>query len=206
MSDAVPAALSDDYPVELEAPDISPYRDGNTGVPYFTTFDSGRAGPETLITALVHGNELCGAIALDDLFRRGIRPLCGRLTLGFCNVAAYAEFRADYPALSRFIDEDLIDTRRGFRRFLGDEGFTGFAFLGEVGADIGVERAFPVIRRKPSGDHLGPRRVGGRTGAQCLDREPQPHDVEGVVIGSSGDNGFCGLTECQTQHLANGTN
>lgn len=107
MSDAVPAALSDDYPVELEAPDISPYRDGNTGVPYFTTFESGRAGPDVLITALVHGNELCGAIALDELFRRGIRPLRGRLTLGFCNVAAYAEFRADYPALSRFIDEDF---------------------------------------------------------------------------------------------------
>lgn len=107
MSDAVPAASTDHYPVELQPPDISPYEAGNTGVPYFTTFGSGRAGPNVLITALVHGNELCGAIALDHLFRNEIRPECGTLTLGFCNVAAYAEFRADYPALSRFIDEDL---------------------------------------------------------------------------------------------------
>lgn len=107
MSDAVPAALSDHYPVELEPPDISAYEAGNTGIPYFTTFASGRAGPDVLITALVHGNELCGAIALDHLFRNGIRPKCGTLTLGFCNVVAYAEFRADYPALSRFIDEDF---------------------------------------------------------------------------------------------------
>ncbi|WP_193179856.1 M14 family metallopeptidase [Nisaea sediminum] len=107
MSDAAPAALSDHYPVELEPPDISAYEKGNTGVPFFTTFASGRPGPDVLITALVHGNELCGAIALDDLFRNEIRPRCGTLTLGFCNVAAYAEFRADYPALSRFIDEDF---------------------------------------------------------------------------------------------------
>ncbi|WP_420404608.1 succinylglutamate desuccinylase [Nisaea sp.] len=125
MSDAAPAALSDHYPVELESPDISAYESGNTGVPYFTTFASGRTGPNVLITALVHGNELCGAIALDHLFRNEIRPNRGTLTLGFCNVAAYAEFRADYPALSRFIDEDfnriwdpdaLEDGRRSLER------------------------------------------------------------------------------------------
>jgi predicted deacylase len=44
-------------------------------VEYVTRFDSGVPGPHALITALVHGNELCGAIALDFLFRAGIRPL-----------------------------------------------------------------------------------------------------------------------------------
>lgn len=107
MSDVVPATAPIHYPVEIEAPDISAYRDGNRGVSYFTTFDSGRPGPKVLITALVHGNELCGAIALDDLFQNDVRPLVGSLTLGFCNVAANAEFRADYPAFSRFIDEDF---------------------------------------------------------------------------------------------------
>ena len=29
------------YPVELTAPDIEPYRTGNTGVEFVTTFDSG---------------------------------------------------------------------------------------------------------------------------------------------------------------------
>lgn len=107
MSDAVSATTAGRYTVEVEAPDISAYRVGNRDVPYFTTFKSDRPGPNVLITALVHGNELCGAIALDHLFRHQIRPRVGSLTLGFCNVAANAEFRADYPAFSRFIDEDF---------------------------------------------------------------------------------------------------
>ncbi|WP_193170257.1 M14 family metallopeptidase [Nisaea nitritireducens] len=123
MSDVASATRLNHYPVELVAPDISAYRDGNRNVPYFTTFESGLPGPKTLITALVHGNELCGAIALDHLFRNDIRPLVGSLTLGFCNVAANAEFRADYPAFSRFIDEDFnrvwdLDTLDGGTRSL----------------------------------------------------------------------------------------
>ena len=73
MSDIAPAPVLNHYDVEVEAPDISTYRDGNRDIPYFTTFESGRAGPKVLVTALVHGNELCGAIALDHLFRNDIR-------------------------------------------------------------------------------------------------------------------------------------
>ena len=58
-----------DDPMELTPPDISPYKAGNTGVNYFTTFEAAAPGPHVLITAVVHGNELCGAIALDHLFR-----------------------------------------------------------------------------------------------------------------------------------------
>jgi predicted deacylase len=95
------------YPVELTAPDIEPYRGGNTGVEYVTTFDSGVAGPHVLVTALTHGNEICGAIALDRLFRAGLRPRHGRLTLAFDNVAAYHSFNPRYPVASRFVDEDF---------------------------------------------------------------------------------------------------
>ncbi len=95
------------YPVELRAPDISSYRSGNTGVDYVTTFDSGRPGPHAMIAALVHGNELCGALALDALFRANVRPLQGRLTLGFMNVAAFERFNPDRPEDSRFVDEDF---------------------------------------------------------------------------------------------------
>ena len=96
-----------DYPVELTPPDISPYKAGNTGIDYFTTFDSGTPGPHVMVTAVVHGNELCGAIALDHLFRAGIRPVRGRLTLGFANVAAYQSFDPTDPTASRFVDEDF---------------------------------------------------------------------------------------------------
>ena len=95
------------YPVELEAPDITPYRVGNTGVDYVATFESGRSGPHVMLSALVHGNEICGAIALATLLRDGVRPLRGRLTLAFVNVAAYETFDPQDPGASRFIEEDF---------------------------------------------------------------------------------------------------
>ncbi len=95
------------YAVELTPPDIEPYRAGNTGVEYVTSFDSGVSGPHVLVTALTHGNEICGAIALDRLFRAGLKPRQGRLTLAFDNVAAYRSFDRRYPIASRFIDEDF---------------------------------------------------------------------------------------------------
>lgn len=95
------------YPVELVAPDISPYQKGNRGTDYVTTFDSGKSGPHVLVCALTHGNELCGAIALDFLFRQSVRPTYGRLTLAFNNVAAYQRFDVKRPSASRFVDEDF---------------------------------------------------------------------------------------------------
>jgi predicted deacylase len=92
--------------IELTAPDISAYR-GNTGIDYVTTFDSGRPGPHVLVNALTHGNEICGAIALDHLFREDFRPARGRLTLSFANVAAYRRFDPGNPGASRFVDEDF---------------------------------------------------------------------------------------------------
>ncbi|MGA0025727.1 MAG: succinylglutamate desuccinylase [Burkholderiales bacterium] len=95
------------YTVEIAQPDISPYRKGNTGIDYATTFDSGKPGPHVTITALAHGNEICGAIVLDELFRAGIRPLHGRLTLVFCNIEAFERFDPEKPEASRWVEEDF---------------------------------------------------------------------------------------------------
>jgi predicted deacylase len=95
------------YTVELTAPDIEPYRAGNTGIEYVTTIDSNAPGPNVVITALTHGNEICGAIALDKLFRAGLQPRQGKLTLAFDNVAAYRNFSSEVPTASRFVDEDF---------------------------------------------------------------------------------------------------
>jgi predicted deacylase len=94
------------YRIELEPPDIAPYA-GNTGIPYVTRFDSGRPGPHVLVNALTHGNEICGAIVLDRLFREAVRPVAGTLTLCFANVAAYRRFDPADPTASRFVDEDF---------------------------------------------------------------------------------------------------
>jgi predicted deacylase len=84
--------------------DLEPYARGNRGVPYAVTFESGHAGPSVLVTALVHGNEVCGGLALDTMLKRRIRPLRGRLTLAFGNPLAF-QGRQGSPV--RYIDEDL---------------------------------------------------------------------------------------------------
>lgn len=97
---------TDHYPVELSPPDIAPYRQGNIGVDYVHVLDSGRPGPNVMIQALTHGNEICGALAVDWLFREKVRPARGKLTLAFANVEAFARFDYDDPDRSRYIDED----------------------------------------------------------------------------------------------------
>jgi predicted deacylase len=95
------------YNVELAPPDISAYRAGNAGVEYVTTFTASEPGPHVAVMGLTHGNEICGAITIDELFRANIRPRRGKLTLAFNNVAAYREFDARYPIASRYVDEDF---------------------------------------------------------------------------------------------------
>ena len=98
--------MNEIYAIEFDAPDIAPYKRGNTGVDYVTTFDSGQPGPHALIQAVTHGNETCGAHALDHLFRNEVRPKRGKLTLAFANVFAYQKFDPASPEDSRFVDED----------------------------------------------------------------------------------------------------
>ena len=95
------------YKVELTPPDIEPYRAGNIGIDYVTRYVAAEPGPHVVVCALTHGNEICGAIALDKLMRAGIRPRRGTLTLAFDNVAAYREFDPRYPIASRYVDEDF---------------------------------------------------------------------------------------------------
>jgi predicted deacylase len=107
-----------DPPIELARPDISRWKDsaatglgGDTGVAHVHAFDTGKPGPRVMIQALTHGNEICGAIALDWLLLQmsagAFRPQRGRLILAFANVAAYERFDKNNPFASRSIDEDL---------------------------------------------------------------------------------------------------
>jgi predicted deacylase len=94
------------YRIEIKPPDIEPYRKGNTGVDFVHVLDSGQPGPNVMVQALTHGNELCGAYAVDFLFREHVKPTKGKLVLAFANVAAFARFDFDDPDRSRYIDED----------------------------------------------------------------------------------------------------
>ena len=93
--------------IEIQTPDLTPYRDGSSGIPYVISMDSGSPGKHAVITALVHGNELSGAWALITLMQQGIRPKRGRLSLAFVNVQAFDSFDPTQPKASRYLDQDF---------------------------------------------------------------------------------------------------
>jgi predicted deacylase len=101
------APVNDGPAFELPVPELGALRGGNTGVEGVWRFDSGLRGRHVMVSALVHGNELCGAWALLRLLRAGVRPRQGVLTLAFCNLAAFDRFDAHRPDASRFVDEDM---------------------------------------------------------------------------------------------------
>ena len=123
-------------PLEVTPKDLTPYRRGNTGIDYVHTFDSGRPGPHVVVNALTHGNEFCGMTAVTFLLDRAVRPVHGKLTLSFANIAAYESFDPAQPFESRFVERD-------FNRVWCDE------ILAEDDGTIELRRAremLPLIR------------------------------------------------------------
>lgn len=95
------------FEVELAPPDIGAWLAGNTGIPGFTSRRAVAPGPHVALLALMHGNELAGAIVLDRLLQAGLAPSRGTLTFGFLNLAAFERFDPKRPTASRFLDEDM---------------------------------------------------------------------------------------------------
>ena len=93
-------------PIEVVFPDLARWERGNAGVPFVWRFASSKPGPHVVVQALTHGNEVCGAIAIDRLLDRAFRPACGTLTFVFANVDAYRAFDHSDPYASRCVDED----------------------------------------------------------------------------------------------------
>ncbi len=106
--------------LEIAPIDISTYCKGGENVDFVHVFESGKPGPCVMVNALTHGNEMCGAYAIDFLFRNQIKPKQGRLILSFANVKAYHSYNPTEPFASRFVDEDfnrlwaddVIETKR----------------------------------------------------------------------------------------------
>lgn len=93
--------------LDLPVPDLGAWREGNEEAEGIWHFDSGLPGKHVMLSALVHGNELCGAWALKGLLEAGVRPQHGRLTLAFCNLQAFDRFDPARPGAARCVDEDL---------------------------------------------------------------------------------------------------
>lgn len=99
--------MTENTPFELPRPELGPWREGNTGIEGVWRFHSGQPGRAVMVSALVHGNELCGAWAVLGALQAGLRPQVGSLTLAFCNLAAFDRFDPARHHQSRFVDEDF---------------------------------------------------------------------------------------------------
>lgn len=107
MGPFIPSAALPDFKVRICRPEISPWVAGNTGISGITTLDSVRPGPHVALLSLMHGNELAGAIVLDQLLRANLMPTRGKLSFSFLNLEAFNRFDPARPTASRFIDEDM---------------------------------------------------------------------------------------------------
>ena len=61
-------------PIEVAFPDLARWAAGNARHPVRLDVRGRTPGPHVLVQALTHGNEVCGAIALDWLLGEGLRP------------------------------------------------------------------------------------------------------------------------------------
>jgi succinylglutamate desuccinylase len=93
--------------VRLPVPDIAAWRAGNAGIPGAWTLRAAEPGPHLLVSTLVHGNEISGALLATRWLREGVRPRRGTLTFLFANTAAFDLFDRADPTASRFVDEDM---------------------------------------------------------------------------------------------------
>ena len=76
--------MNANVPIETVFPDINEWAIGNTRFNHVWTYKAATPGPHVCVSALVHGNEVCGAIAADWLLRelaRGLRPVRGTLSV-----------------------------------------------------------------------------------------------------------------------------
>lgn len=95
------------FEMRLRAPDISRWRAGTDGIPGVVRLEARARGPHVAVVAVMHGNEIAGAVLLARLLAAGIAPLRGRLTLVFANLAAFDRFDPQLPVASRYVEEDL---------------------------------------------------------------------------------------------------
>jgi predicted deacylase len=100
--------MSENPPIEYAFPDIRPWEKGDA--PYVHVRESGKPGPTVMVAALTHGNEVSGAIVVDELLGRGLKPRKGTLIFSFNNFEAYQRFDPKNPFKSRMIDEDFNRT------------------------------------------------------------------------------------------------
>ena len=100
--------MSENPPIEFAFPEVRKWEKG--AAPYIHVLESGKPGPTVMVASLTHGNEVSGAVVVDALLEKGLRPRKGTLILSFNNIEAYSSFDPRTPFKSRMVDEDFNRT------------------------------------------------------------------------------------------------
>src|SRR5258705_9412065 len=100
--------MSDNPPIEFAFPELRKWEKG--AAPYVHVIESGRPGRTVMVTARTHGNEVAGAVVVDALPNKGLKPRQGTLIFAFNNIEAYHSFDPRTPFKSRMVDEDFNRT------------------------------------------------------------------------------------------------
>jgi predicted deacylase len=100
--------MSELPPIEFAFPELRRWEKGTA--PYIHVLESGKPGPTVMVAALTHGNEVSGAVVVDALLAKGLRPRQGTLIFSFNNIEAYLSFDPRTPFKSRMVDEDFNRT------------------------------------------------------------------------------------------------
>ena len=87
-------------------PALGDFPPTNCGTPYVWRFDSPAPGPVLMISAAVHGNEVCGVHAIKTLLDCAITPQTGTIILALANPDAYAAHLAR-GGVNRYVDQDM---------------------------------------------------------------------------------------------------
>ena len=100
--------MSENPPIEFAFPELRKWEKG--AAPYIHVFESGKPGPTVMVASLTHGNEVSGAVVVDALLEKGLKPRKGTLIFSFNNIEAYLSFDPTTPFKSRMVDEDFNRT------------------------------------------------------------------------------------------------
>ncbi|MEO0393395.1 MAG: succinylglutamate desuccinylase/aspartoacylase family protein [Pseudomonadota bacterium] len=88
-------------------PDLSRYRQASVVAPYTVSYEGKLPGPTVVITAIIHGNEWAGAVALDNLAQQLDHITAGQLHLCFAHHEAYGRYDPIQPLAGRYLQRDM---------------------------------------------------------------------------------------------------
>lgn len=91
----------------IELPSADVVLGTNVGVSGVWKFSGQLPGPHRVITALMHGNEVCGAVAIAPLVTSPPHIERGSLTIVFLNLKAYRLISDETKDECRWYDEDM---------------------------------------------------------------------------------------------------